>query len=104
MYVPGEQHPTRAVLDPVSLNAFKVPGKDSHWPPHKVRVKPLLRNTLKKKKRVLNGKIVQKYNQCTAAHKEEEKKRHPKMYVLLCMSVTLPTAHLERSPLKSPAP
>ena len=26
------------------------------------------------------------------------------MYVLLCMSVTLPTAHLERSPLKSPAP
>jgi len=65
MYVPGEQHPKRAVLDPVALNAFDVPGKDSHLLPHKVRVKPLSENTLKKKKRVLNGKIVQKYNQCT---------------------------------------
>ena len=41
MNVPGEQHPKRAVLEPVLLNAFEVPGKDSHLPPHKVRVKPL---------------------------------------------------------------
>jgi hypothetical protein len=62
MNVPCRQHPKRAVLDPVSLNAFEVPGKDSHLLPHNVRVKPLLRNTLKKKKSVLNEKIVQKNN------------------------------------------
>ena len=42
MNVPGEQHPKRAVLDPLLLNALKVPDKDSHLPPHNVRVKPLL--------------------------------------------------------------
>ena len=43
--VPGAQHPERAVLDPVSSNAFEVPDKDSHRPPHNIRVKPLFLNT-----------------------------------------------------------
>ena len=44
MYVPGKQHPKRAVLDTrlAVVNALKVPDKDSHLLPHKVRVKPLL--------------------------------------------------------------
>jgi len=41
MNVPGEQHPKRAVLSPVSLNAFAEPDKDSQLPPQSVRVKPL---------------------------------------------------------------
>ena len=32
--VPGEQHPKRPVTD-----------YDSHWPPHKVRLNPLFKNT-----------------------------------------------------------
>jgi hypothetical protein len=47
MNVPGEQHPKRAVLDPKLSNAFK----DSHVPPQSVRLKPLLKNTLNKKKK-----------------------------------------------------
>jgi len=42
MYVPGRQQPTRAVLDPRSLNALFVPARDCHAPPHNVRLKPLL--------------------------------------------------------------
>ena len=41
MNVPGEQHPKRAVLVPTCENAFLVPVRDSHAPPHSVRVKPL---------------------------------------------------------------
>ena len=44
MYVPGEQHPKRAVLVPKLSNALVIPGKDSHVPPQRVRVKPLLKN------------------------------------------------------------
>ena len=44
--VPGEQHPKRP--PPKSLfGLFKFKDKDSHLPPHNVRVKPLFRNTLK---------------------------------------------------------
>ena len=50
MYVPGRQHPKRAVLEPLLLNALGVPDKDAHLLPHRVRVKPLLTNTLYKKK------------------------------------------------------
>jgi hypothetical protein len=48
MNVPWRQHPKRALLEPLLLNALEVPDKDSHLLPHKVRVKPLLENTLKK--------------------------------------------------------
>jgi len=46
MYVPGRQHPERAVLavapEPRSPKAFKEPDKESHAPPHNVRLNPLL--------------------------------------------------------------
>ena len=41
MYVPGRQHPKRAVLDPKASNALSLPVKNSHVPPQSVRVKPL---------------------------------------------------------------
>ena len=42
MNVLGEQHPKRAVLVPNDENALLVRVRDSHAPPHSVRVKPLL--------------------------------------------------------------
>ena len=42
MNVPGEQHPKRAVLVPKFENALLASVRDSHSPPHSVRVKPLL--------------------------------------------------------------
>jgi hypothetical protein len=51
MKEPIGQHPKRAVLDPKLSNALLLPVKDSHVPPQSVRVKPLLRNTLKKKEK-----------------------------------------------------
>ena len=41
MNVPGEQHPKRAVLEPLFSNALLLSVKDSHVPPQSVRVKPL---------------------------------------------------------------
>jgi hypothetical protein len=41
MNVPGEQHPKRAVLLPKDENALEDPVRDSHLPPHSVRLKPL---------------------------------------------------------------
>ena len=54
MNVPWRQHPKRAVLEPLLavVNALEVPDKDSHLLPHKVRVKPLFKNTLKKEESV----------------------------------------------------
>jgi len=49
MNVPGEQHPKRPVVAKKLM-----PDKAAHWPPHKVRVKPLSRNTLKKKQSIEN--------------------------------------------------
>jgi hypothetical protein len=46
MNEPAGQHPKRAVLDPKALNALLDPVKDSHVPPHNVRVKPLLKNAV----------------------------------------------------------
>jgi len=54
-------------------------------------------------------------NRISAAQKEEGKKKMPKkdpilkrgrerVYVLDCMVVTSPTSHVERLPLKAPAP
>ena len=45
MKEPIGQHPKRAVLDHRLLNALLLPVKDSHVPPHNVRLKPLLKNT-----------------------------------------------------------
>ena len=45
-YDPAEQQPIRrAVLDPRLLNAFFEPVRDSHAPPHNVRLNPLLYKT-----------------------------------------------------------
>ncbi len=44
MNVPGGQHPKWPPLDIKELSEDNA----SHWPPHKVRVKPLFENTLKK--------------------------------------------------------
>ena len=44
-YDPAGQQPRRAVLDPRLLNAFLVPVRDSHAPPHNVRVNPLFKKT-----------------------------------------------------------
>ena len=41
-YDPAGQQPRRAVLDPRVVNAFFEPVRDSHAPPHNVRVNPLL--------------------------------------------------------------
>jgi len=49
MNVPGRQHPKRPV-DVKSLPGDGVEDKACHWPPHKVRLKPLLENTLKRRK------------------------------------------------------
>ena len=43
MKVPAGQHPSR----PVDVNLL-LEANDCHCPPHKVRLKPLLENTLKK--------------------------------------------------------
>ena len=40
MYLPAPQHPSR----PVTVKKL-TEDNDSHWPPHKVRLKPLSRNT-----------------------------------------------------------
>ena len=42
MNVPGEQHPKRAVQVPRLLNTLEDPVRDSHAPPHSVRVTLLL--------------------------------------------------------------
>ena len=44
-YDPAGQQPRRAVLDPRLLNALFEPVRDSHLPPHNVRVNPLLAKT-----------------------------------------------------------
>ena len=55
MNLPAGQHPKRPVdvkkLPSMVQQAVEEAGdKACHWPPHKVRVKPLFWNTLKKKK------------------------------------------------------
>ena len=42
MNEPGGQQPYRAVLVPVLPKAFLAPVKESHAPPHNVRLNPLL--------------------------------------------------------------
>ena len=52
-YDPAGQQPRRAVLDPrlsnalIELPCVSLPARDSHAPPHNVRVNPLLKKTNK---------------------------------------------------------